>query len=266
MRSISDPEGGTGDVKYHLAASESRVTAAGEIEVTVASNPSHLEAVDPVVEGLARAEQTDRSYGAGIHDPSVALSVLIHGDASFAGQGVVAETFNLHSLDGYSTGGTLHLIAEQPGQVHDRPRRRQVDCGTRATSRRGSTSRSSTSTPTIPMLRSRRSRLALGLPRGVRPRRRRRPRRLPALRPQRSRTRPRTRSRCRRSASSSSAPFGRRTPSAWSPDGVVAPDAAARMLEEPLEELRSAHDDLRSSFASTTPPPEPQRDRTRVPR
>ena len=87
------------------------MTAAGEIEVTVAANPSHLEAVDPVVEGLARAEQTDRSQGAGIHDPTVALPVLIHGDASFAGQGVVAETFNLHSLDGYSTGGTLHLIA-----------------------------------------------------------------------------------------------------------------------------------------------------------
>jgi 2-oxoglutarate dehydrogenase E1 component len=108
---IADEEGGTGDVKYHLAASESRMTAAGEIQVTVASNPSHLEAVDPVVEGLTRAEQTDRSQGAGIHDPTVALSILIHGDASFAGQGVVAETFNLHSLDGYSTGGTLHVIA-----------------------------------------------------------------------------------------------------------------------------------------------------------
>jgi 2-oxoglutarate dehydrogenase E1 component len=108
---VTDPEGGTGDVKYHLSASESRVTRAGEIQVTLAANPSHLEAVDPVVEGLARAEQTDRSRGAGIHDPTVALAVLIHGDASFAGQGVVAETFNLHSLDGYSTGGTLHVIA-----------------------------------------------------------------------------------------------------------------------------------------------------------
>jgi 2-oxoglutarate dehydrogenase E1 component len=108
---VADPEGGTGDVKYHLAASETRTTDAGDIQVTVAANPSHLEAVDPVVEGLARAEQTDRSHGAGIHDPTVALPILIHGDASFAGQGVVAETFNLHSLDGYSTGGTLHLIA-----------------------------------------------------------------------------------------------------------------------------------------------------------
>ncbi|HSF61956.1 MAG TPA: 2-oxoglutarate dehydrogenase E1 component [Gaiellaceae bacterium] len=108
---VSDPEGRTGDVKYHLAASETRTTRAGEVQVTLAANPSHLEAVDPVVEGLARAEQTDRSHGAGVHDPTVALPILIHGDASFAGQGVVAETFNLHSLDGYSTGGTLHVIA-----------------------------------------------------------------------------------------------------------------------------------------------------------
>jgi 2-oxoglutarate dehydrogenase E1 component len=109
---VTDLEGGTGDVKYHLAASETRLTRGGEVQVTVAANPSHLEAVDPVVEGLARAEQTDRSSGAGVHDPTVALAVLIHGDASFAGQGVVAETFNLHALDGYATGGTLHVIAD----------------------------------------------------------------------------------------------------------------------------------------------------------
>jgi 2-oxoglutarate dehydrogenase E1 component len=108
---VADPEGGTGDVKYHLAASEARMTEAGEVQVTLAANPSHLEAVDPVVEGLTRAEQTDRSAGAGIHDPAVALAILIHGDASFAGQGVVAETFNLHAVAGYSTGGTLHVIA-----------------------------------------------------------------------------------------------------------------------------------------------------------
>ena len=108
---VVDPEGGTGDVKYHLPASGTRATQAGEVEVTIVPNPSHLEAVDPVVEGRARAEQTDRSGGAGLHDPSVALPVLIHGDASFPAQGVVAETFNLQSLDGYSTGGTLHVIA-----------------------------------------------------------------------------------------------------------------------------------------------------------
>ena len=107
---VVDPEGGTGDVKYHLPASGTRVTPTGEIDVTIVPNPSHLEAADPVVEGRARAEQTDRSTGAGIHDPSVALPVLIHGDAAFPGQGVVAETLNLQSLEGYATGGTLHLI------------------------------------------------------------------------------------------------------------------------------------------------------------
>jgi 2-oxoglutarate dehydrogenase E1 component len=104
-------EGGTGDVKYHLSAIGTRATGSGEVTVTLAPNPSHLEAVDPVIEGWTRGEQTDRSYGGGIHDPSVALAILIHGDASFPGQGVVAETLNLSSLDGYTTGGTLHLIA-----------------------------------------------------------------------------------------------------------------------------------------------------------
>ena len=106
-----DSEGGTGDVKYHLGAHGRRTTATGEINVTLAANPSHLEAVDPVVEGRTRADQTDRSTREGLHDPSVALSVLIHGDAAFPAQGVVAETLNLSYLDGYSTGGALHLIA-----------------------------------------------------------------------------------------------------------------------------------------------------------
>ena len=107
---VSDPEGGTGDVKYHLAATGTRSLPTGEVTITLTPNPSHLEAVDPVIVGWARADQTDRSVGAGLHDPSVALPILIHGDASFAGQGVVAETLNLSSLEGYSTGGTLHLI------------------------------------------------------------------------------------------------------------------------------------------------------------
>jgi len=106
----ADPEGGTGDVKYHLGAHGTRTTPSGKVGVRIVANPSHLEAVNPVVEGRARAEQTDRSQGAGVHDPSVALPVLLHGDAAFAGQGVVAETFNLHDLAGYSTGGTVHLI------------------------------------------------------------------------------------------------------------------------------------------------------------
>jgi 2-oxoglutarate dehydrogenase E1 component len=107
----ADPEGGTGDVKYHLGAEGTRKTATGLITVTLAANPSHLEAVDPVVEGRTRAEQTDRSTPSGRHDARVAFPILIHGDASFPGQGIVAETLNLQSLAGYSTGGTLHLIA-----------------------------------------------------------------------------------------------------------------------------------------------------------
>ncbi|MBA2332966.1 MAG: 2-oxoglutarate dehydrogenase E1 component, partial [Actinobacteria bacterium] len=107
---VMDEEGGTGDVKYHLPATGTRATANGEVTISLAPNPSHLEAVDPVIEGWTRAEQTDRSGGAGIHDPSVALPILIHGDASFAGQGIVAETLNLSNLDGYTTGGTLHII------------------------------------------------------------------------------------------------------------------------------------------------------------
>ncbi|MGH3009620.1 MAG: multifunctional oxoglutarate decarboxylase/oxoglutarate dehydrogenase thiamine pyrophosphate-binding subunit/dihydrolipoyllysine-residue succinyltransferase subunit, partial [Gaiellaceae bacterium] len=108
---VSSEEGGSGDVKYHLGAEGIHSTEAGDITVTLVANPSHLEAVDPVVEGRARAEQTDRSSREGYYDPSVALPILIHGDASFAGQGVVAETLNLEALAGYSTGGTLHLIA-----------------------------------------------------------------------------------------------------------------------------------------------------------
>jgi 2-oxoglutarate dehydrogenase E1 component len=107
---VADPEGGTGDVKYHLGARGSRETAAGRIGITLVANPSHLEAVDPVVEGRTRAEQTDRSDGAGHHDPTAAIAILLHGDAAFAGQGVVAETLNLEALGGYSTGGTVHLI------------------------------------------------------------------------------------------------------------------------------------------------------------
>jgi 2-oxoglutarate dehydrogenase E1 component len=107
----SDPEGGTGDVKYHHGAYGTRKTANGELRVTLSSNPSHLEYVDPVVEGETRALQTDHDSAEETHDPSSALAVLIHGDAAFPGQGVVAETLNLQGLDGYTTGGTLHLIA-----------------------------------------------------------------------------------------------------------------------------------------------------------
>src|SRR5213593_1809251 len=106
------PEGGTGDVKYHHGADGVYQTAAGKpVNITLTPNPSHLEAVNPVVEGRARANQTNRRGKDAIHDGTVALPVLIHGDASFAAQGVVAETFNLARLKGYTTGGTIHLIA-----------------------------------------------------------------------------------------------------------------------------------------------------------
>ena len=98
---------GSGDVKYHLGATGVRKTESGrEIVVSVSPNPSHLEAVDPVVEGIVRPKQ-DRL---GDTARERVIPVLVHGDAAFAGQGVVAETLNLSQLDGYSTGGTIHLI------------------------------------------------------------------------------------------------------------------------------------------------------------
>jgi 2-oxoglutarate dehydrogenase E1 component len=108
--STEDP--GTGDVKYHLGAEGTFVTSDGKaLAVTLVHNPSHLEFVSPVVEGRARARQTQRHGREAYHDPSGALPILIHGDAAFAGQGVVAETLNLGGLTGYGTGGALHLIA-----------------------------------------------------------------------------------------------------------------------------------------------------------
>jgi len=105
------PEGGTGDVKYHHGAEGAYKTRSGKaLTVTLSPNPSHLEFVGPVVDGRARAEQTTRKGREPHHDPSTALPVIIHGDAAFAGQGVVAETFNLGALTGYRTGGTVHII------------------------------------------------------------------------------------------------------------------------------------------------------------
>ncbi len=110
----ADPaaEGEMSDVKYHRGANGTRATDGGPVRVTIASNPSHLEAIDPVVEGRARAEQTDFTDQTVGPDPRLALPVLIHGDAAFAAQGVVAETFNLARLAAYTTGGTIHLIGD----------------------------------------------------------------------------------------------------------------------------------------------------------
>jgi 2-oxoglutarate dehydrogenase E1 component len=98
---------GSGDVKYHLGATGVHRSPDGHmLDITLASNPSHLEAVDPVVEGLARAKQDRR----GDNTHTSVLAVLVHGDAAFAGQGVVAETFNLSGLPGYRVGGTVHVV------------------------------------------------------------------------------------------------------------------------------------------------------------
>jgi len=123
------PEGGTGDVKYHHGADGVYQTAAGKpVNITLTPNPSHLEAVNPVVEGRARANQTNRRGKDAIHDGTVALPLLIHGDASFAAQGVVAETFNLARLKGYTTGGTIHLIGNnQLGFTTDPKEGRSTD-------------------------------------------------------------------------------------------------------------------------------------------
>ncbi len=113
---------GTGDVKYHLGATVTVTTSAGEVEVQLAPNPSHLEHINPVIEGMARAVreqlvqartsepdgdagQFDEAHGTDV------LPILVHGDAAFIGQGVVAETLNLCRLPGYETGGTLHIVA-----------------------------------------------------------------------------------------------------------------------------------------------------------
>ncbi len=98
---------GSGDVKYHLGASGDYKTLNNKtIKVGIASNPSHLEFVNPVVEGVVRAKQTKL----GDNSQQKVIPVLLHGDSAFAGQGIVAETLNLSQLHGYSTGGTIHII------------------------------------------------------------------------------------------------------------------------------------------------------------
>src|SRR5688572_14588142 len=103
----------TGDVKYHAGAHRAiKGGRAMDLVVSMPPNPSHLEAVDPVVEGMARAAGTSADGpGAPRFDPARSVPILIHGDAAFPGQGVVAETLNLSRLPGYSTGGTIHIIA-----------------------------------------------------------------------------------------------------------------------------------------------------------
>ncbi len=104
----ANPEdvGGSGDVKYHLGTSSDREFDGVRVHLSLVPNPSHLEAVDPVVLGKSRAQQVAR----GDNDGSTVLPVLLHGDAAFAGQGIVAECFGFSDLPGYDTGGCLHFV------------------------------------------------------------------------------------------------------------------------------------------------------------
>src|SRR4029079_1219018 len=109
-RSLRTDLGWMGDVKYHAGAR----TAAprGQMFITMPPNPSHLEAVDPVAVGMARAAGTSANQrGSAQFDGSITVPILIHGDAAFSGQGIVEETLNLSRLPGYSAGGTIHVIA-----------------------------------------------------------------------------------------------------------------------------------------------------------
>ena len=102
-----------GDVKYHQGATGERVLEDGrKVQLSLSPNPSHLEAVDPVVEGMVRATQDERMSRGATREQVIdlALPVLLHGDAAFAGQGIVMETLNLAGLKGYRTGGTIHII------------------------------------------------------------------------------------------------------------------------------------------------------------
>ena len=109
----SSDNGITGDVKYHLGAKRARAADGTMVEVplVLAPNPSHLEFVNPVVEGMTRASQDDRrSPGPPTQDTEASMAILLHGDSAFPGQGIVAETLNLSGLPGYQTGGTIHII------------------------------------------------------------------------------------------------------------------------------------------------------------
>jgi 2-oxoglutarate dehydrogenase E1 component len=97
---------GSGDVKYHQGFSSDLITSGGGVHITLAFNPSHLEIINPVVEGSVRSRQERRDD----LDRNQVLPILVHGDAAFAGQGVVMETLNLCNVRGYTTGGTVHLV------------------------------------------------------------------------------------------------------------------------------------------------------------
>ena len=101
---------GSGDVKYHLGVSDDREFDGNKVHLSLAPNPSHLEVVAPVVIGKTRAKQQMASGTYQSHNPEQVMSVILHGDSAFAGQGVVMETFQLSQLVGYRTGGTIHVV------------------------------------------------------------------------------------------------------------------------------------------------------------
>ena len=107
----SAQQGGSGDVKYHLGFEGKHIQmfGDGEIKVSLAANPSHLEAVDPVLVGIARAK-ADTLRENGVRDDNPVVPIMLHGDAAFAGLGIVQETLNLSRLPGYSVGGTVHIV------------------------------------------------------------------------------------------------------------------------------------------------------------
>jgi 2-oxoglutarate dehydrogenase E1 component len=105
--SSPDEVGGSGDVKYHLGASSDREFDGNRVHLSLAANPSHLEAVDPVVLGKARAKQHQHKDKV---ERTTVIPVLMHGDAAFAGQGIVAECFAMSGTKGYRTGGTIHIV------------------------------------------------------------------------------------------------------------------------------------------------------------
>src|SRR6516225_435428 len=118
--STPDAVEGSGDVKYHLGASSDREFDNNKVHLSLTANPSHLEIVDPVVLGKVRAKQDQ--LGANPEDRTMVMPLLIHGDASFAGQGVVAESFWLSGLRGHRTGGSLHFIVNNPVGFTPNPR------------------------------------------------------------------------------------------------------------------------------------------------
>ncbi len=108
----TNAESDTGDVKYHMGYRGSRdVSGVGPVAIELVPNPSHLEVVNPVVAGVARAQQRVKSGAPGARDEAAVLPIVVHGDSSFPGEGVVSETLNISLLNGYRVGGTLHIIA-----------------------------------------------------------------------------------------------------------------------------------------------------------